>query len=335
MDKSDIPGENRVPIVINDQPFFAEATVNYIGEPILLVVGPNKQTILDLLNQIKVKYQELSAVTNLAEAQQPQAEYLFNNQPSFVEYEYTKGDPEAAIKEAQFYLEDEFNTGYQEQAYLETQSVLGVCTEAGVTVYGSIQCPYYLKSALIAALGWPAERVRVVQLPTGGGFGGKEDYPSIIGVHAALAALKTGKPVQLVLDRPEDIMCTTKRHPAQIKIRSYFDAQNNLTARAIEIKLDGGAYAGLSSVVLQRLMFAVGGVYNIENLKVQGKVYATNNVVSGAFGVLGSSGFFAIEMHMENIAQKLNQDSLELKRKYFLQKGDTSSTGGFCIPRLN
>jgi CO/xanthine dehydrogenase Mo-binding subunit len=329
VDQSDISGLNVVPIVYEDQPFLAKDIVNYIGEPILLAVGPDKQVILDILINIQVNYEEMQPILSIAEAQQPQVEYIFENKPCFVEYEISKGNFEEASKNSRFVIEDEFRTGYQEQVYLETQSMIAVYENNRVTVYGSMQCPYYIKEALKQALGWPEERIRVIQLPTGGGFGGKEEYPSIIGVHAALAAVKAQKPVQLVFDRQEDIICTTKRHPAIIKIKSYIDKEDNITAREINIMTDAGAYAGLSSVVLQRMMFSVGGVYNIDNLKVQAKAYATNKAVSGAFrGFGGPQAFFAIEMHMENIAQKLNIDSLQLKKKYLLHNGDSSSTGG-------
>ncbi|HWQ89972.1 MAG TPA: xanthine dehydrogenase family protein molybdopterin-binding subunit [Desulfitobacteriaceae bacterium] len=329
VDYHDIPGRNIVPIIYEDQPFLAQDRVNYIGEPILLVVGPDKQIILDLLSKIRVSYEELKPILDITQAERPQEEYIFENKPCFVEYAYGKGNIEKAIENSSFFIEDEFRTGYQEQAYLETQAMIAVYEEERLTVRGSMQCPFYLIDALTQALGWPKERIRVIQLPTGGGFGGKEDYPMLPAVHAALAALKTQRPVQLVLDRQEDIIGSTKRHPAIIRIRSYLDNQNNITGREIDIKTDAGAYAGLSSVVLQRMMFSVAGVYNVENLHVLAKAYATNKVVSGAFrGFGGPQAFFAIEMHMENIARKLNLDSLELKRKYFLRQGDTSSTGG-------
>lgn len=329
VDHRDIPGRNIVPIVVEDQPFLAGDTVNYIGEPILLVVGEDKPTILQIIEQIAVNYRELPPILSIAEAMELETGFIYGNQAHFVEYEYTKGDLDAAIKNARFYVEDEFRTGYQEQAYLETQSMLAVYANNRITVTGSMQCPYYIKEALIQALGWPEERIRVVQLPTGGGFGGKEEYPSIIGVHAALAAIKTKRPVQLVLDRQEDITCSTKRHPAIIKIKSYIDTQDRIIGREIDVKSDAGAYAGLSSVVLQRMIYSASGAYNIPNLSVRGRAYATNKVVSGAFrGFGGPQAFFAIEMHMENIAQRLNMDSLELKRRHFLKTGDTSSTEG-------
>lgn len=329
IDYKDVTGKNVVPIVYEDQPFFAENVVNYIGEPILLVAGPDKQIILEIIKNIKIKYQPQKPILSIEEAVNTNENYIFGNKPSFVEYEYSKGNINEAIKNAEFFVEDEFRTGYQEQAYLEPQSMAAVYDGNRVTVYGSMQCPYYIKEALKQALGWREDRIRVVQLPTGGGFGGKEEYPSIPAVHAALAAIKTGKPVQLIFDRQEDIIASTKRHPSIIKIKSYIDEVGNIIAREVDIKIDAGAYAGLSSVVLQRMSFSVCGVYNVENLKVTSKAYATNNIVAGAFrGFGGPQAFFSIEMHMENIAKRLNIDSLELKKKYFLEKGNTSSTGG-------
>ncbi|HAG11861.1 MAG TPA: aldehyde oxidase [Desulfotomaculum sp.] len=329
VDHRDIPGENIIPSVYNDQPFFAGDEVKFIGEPILLVVGPDRQKVQDILKSIKVKYEPEKPVLSIEEAMELREGFIFGDKPFFVEYEYSKGNFEKAVSSSKFFVEDEFRTGYQEHAYLETQSMIGVYEKNCITVYGSMQCPYYIKDALKQALGWTEDRIRVVQLPTGGGFGGKEDYPSIPGVHAGLTAIKTGKPVQLVFDRQEDFIASPKRHPSIIKIRSYIDDHNRITAREVDIKTDAGAYAGLSSVVLQRISFSVCGVYNVENLKVTSRAYATNNIVTGAFrGFGGPQAFFAVEMHMENIAEKLNIDSLELKKKYFLKKGDTSSTGG-------
>ncbi|CZR08898.1 xanthine dehydrogenase family protein molybdopterin-binding subunit [Trichococcus ilyis] len=329
IDHRDIPGKNVVPIVYEDQPFLATDEVNYIGQPILLVVGADKEIILEIINQIEVEYQPLTPILSIEAAVEAKAPYLFGDKPYFVEYSYAKGDPDKAITQAVRVVEDELRTGYQEHVYLEPQALLGVYDGERVSVYGSMQCPYYIHSGLKQALGWGDERVRVVQLPTGGGFGGKEEYPTIPGVHVALAAIKTGKPVQLVFDRQEDIRATTKRHPSIIKIKSHLDAENRIIAREIDVKLDAGAYAGLSSVVLQRTIFSVCGVYDIPNLKVTGKAYATNNIVTGAFrGFGGPQAFFAIEMHMEHIAKELGADPLVLRRSCFLEKGDTSSTGG-------
>lgn len=329
VDHRDISGRNVVPIVFEDQPFFAEQEVKYIGEPILLVAGPDKAVILEILAKITVNYEALDPILTLEQAEQRTEDFISGDKPYFVSYSYDKGDPETAIAEAASVVEDEFRSAYQEHAYLETQAMLAEYKENVVSVYGSMQCPYYIIDALKMALGWEESRLRVVQLPTGGGFGGKEEYPSIPGVHAALAAIKTGKPVQLVFDRQEDIAVTTKRHPSIIRLKSYLDSNGRIIARDVDVALDAGAYAGLSSVVLQRSIFSVCGVYNVENLRVSGRAYATNNVVTGAFrGFGGPQAFFAIEMHMETIAARLQVDALALRKQYYLHQGDTSSTGG-------
>ncbi|TFG83057.1 MAG: aldehyde oxidase [Erysipelotrichales bacterium] len=329
VDVHDIPGKNIVPLVFDDEPFFAEGIVNYIGQPILLVVGPDKEVILSILSKIHVAYEPMKPILSIQEAMDTRENFIYGDKPSFCEYTFSKGDPDLAISKAVSVIEEEYTTGYQEHVYLETQAMLAEYVDGKVTVYGSMQCPYYVYDALKSALGWDETKMRVVQLPTGGGFGGKEDYPSIPGVHAALAAIKTGKPVQLIYDRQEDIISTTKRHPSIIRIKSYLDEENTILAHVIDIKADAGAYAGLSSVVLQRMVASVCGVYNIPNLKVTGCAYATNNVVTGAYrGFGGPQAFFAIEMHMDKIASVIQADALLLRHKYFLKQGDTSATGG-------
>lgn len=329
VDHHDIPGSNVVPIVLNDQPFLAQDTVNYLGQPILLVVGPEKKILRKVCSEILVDYEPLKPILSIEEAMERTSDFIYGDKPTFAQYTYTKGKPDEVRVDAVSVFTDEYRTGYQEHAYLETQSMLGDYHDGVITVTGSMQCPYYIHDALKAVLGWDESRIRVIQAPTGGGFGGKEEFPSIIGVHAALASIKSGHPVQLIYDRKEDIQVSTKRHPSIIKIKSVLDANNTILLQEIDIKEDAGAYAGLSSVVLQRGIFSVGGVYNIPNLKISGATYATNQIVSGAFrGFGGPQAFFAIESHMEHIADELGIPVLEFKRRFYFKHGDRSSTGG-------
>lgn len=329
IDKNDVLGKNRVKIVEDDQPFFAEDVVNYIGEPILLVVGADKRVIADIISKIKVNYCDMEPILSIEEAESGSKPTIYGKEKCFADYQYFKGNIDKVAAESSHFLEDQYKTGYQEHAYLETQAMIGIYKNGRITIYGSMQCPYYVKEGVVQGLGWDESRVRVVQTTTGGGFGGKEDYPSLIAGHVAFAAAKVKKTVKLLFDRDEDIQCTTKRHPSVIKIKTYFNSNNEIIGRDIDIKLDAGPYSGLSNIVLQRVMFSVTGVYNIPNLRVRGRTLATNNVMAGGFrGFGGPQGFFAIEMHMENIADKLGIDSLQLKKKYLLKKGDTSSTGG-------
>ena len=269
VDKNDVPGQNRVKVILNDQPFFAEDCVNYIGEPILLVVGRSKQTIDEIISRIDVQYEEINPIFTLEEAKDKSIMPIYGVDNCFAKFQIAKGDVDKAFAKAEQIIEDEYNTGYQEHIYLEPQGIIGTYENGKVSVYGSIQCPYYVKNALIQAFAWEGERIRVVQNTLGGAFGGKEEYPSLIAGHVAFAAVKTGKPVQLIFDRMEDIEATTKRHPALIKFRTALDKNKNIIGMDIDIVLNGGAYSGLSSVVLQRTIFAVPGVYNIPNILVK------------------------------------------------------------------
>lgn len=328
VDKNDVP-VNGVKIINNKQPFFAKNCVNYIGEPILLVVGPDKGKVCEILHGIKVAYEDLEAVFSIDEWETGKKKSIYGEDNTFVSYHYEKGKLDEIKDNAKFTFEGDYETGYQEQLYLETQGAAAEYKDGKITVWGSMQCPYYVKDALVAAFKLPYDKVRIIQTTTGGGFGGKEDFPSLLCGQAAAAAVKTGKKVKLTYERDEDIQCTTKRHPSKISLKSYLDEDYNIIGMEADIRLDGGAYEGLSSVVLQRSIFAAIGAYNVENIKVKGAVIATNNVVTGAFrGFGGPQAIFAVESHIEQIAHKLKISPLELKKKNLIKQGDFSSTGG-------
>lgn len=329
-----IPGLNRVATVYDDQPFLAEDVVNYIGEPVLLIVGKDREIIKKIMAEIVVSYEDVKPINSIEESiSHPQA-YTFADGGSTIEYSFSRGNFPAMVDQAAQVFEDAFQTGYQEHLYLETNAFASRLEGETIIIYGSMQCPYYVMESMTRALGWDESRIRIIQQPTGGGFGGKEDYPSIPAVLCALAAIVTRQPVQLIYDREEDMVASTKRHPSMIAIKSHLDSNNKIIAMDIDIKLDGGAYASLSSVVLQRAMFSATGVYHIENLTVRGRVYATNKVVSSGFrGFGGLQAFFAIEMHLENIALALKLDPLQFKSRYFLRDTDLSCTqGSFLNP---
>src|SRR3970282_576642 len=169
-----------------------------------------------------------------------------------------------------------------------------------MTVYGSVQCPFYAHRALATVLGDAMSRVRVVQTETGGGFGGKEEYPSTIAAHAALLALKSGRPVKLVYDRWEDMAVTTKRHPARIRHRTGLDESGRLLAQDVEGLRDGGASVTLSPVVLSRAVIHAGGPYACDNVRIEGRAVLTNAVPFGAFRGFGApQAYFGLERHMD------------------------------------
>jgi len=335
VDKSDVPGRNRVKMIFYDMPFFAEDEVNYIGEPILLVVGPDREEIVNILSNIKVVYEEMEPIFSMEEALENTSAPIFGENNAYAKYDLSKGSLDEVTKSNIRKFEGEYRTGYQEHIYLETQGVVAAFVSGKIKIWGSMQCPYFIKDAVIEALGFDENRVQVIQTTTGGGFGGKEEYPSLIAGQAAMAALKIKKPIRLILDRAEDIEVTSKRHPSIIKIKSYVSFDNKILGMDVDIKIDGGAYSGLSNIVLQRTMFAAIGVYNVRNVKISGVALATNKVPSGGFRGFGApQAFFALEMHMDYISKELGINALEFRKLNILKQGDTSSTGGVIRERI-
>ena len=182
----DVVKENICNIIFDDWPTFADKEVHYLGETIGLVVGEDKETCLDLANQIGVFYEEETPI------------YEMTN--SFIHKEFTKGDPKL-FKGAKKVFKESFTTGYQEQAYLETQGMLVYFDKDVITVKASMQCPFYIHKAIMRVTGYPEDKVRVIQPAVGGAFGGKEHYPSLMGGQLATALLKIKKPIKMIFDR--------------------------------------------------------------------------------------------------------------------------------------
>ncbi len=315
----DVP-YNHCSCITDEQPVFADKEVMFIGEAILLICGPDKDMVKKLCEETKVIYEELPAVTCLDDATE-----------AAIHYDYKKGDVDAAFSAAASTYSETFRTGYQEQAYLEPQSVVGVWDdkEGKAVLYGSMQCPYYVHSALMHAFKVDESHARVVQEVTGGGFGGKEDFPSLLGCQAVAAAKKSGHPVRIVLNRREDMSVTTKRHPAILKYNVALDDKGHITALKADIRLDSGAYPGLTSVVMQRTLLAASGVYKIDNLYVTGNAMTTNLVNNGAYRGFGApQAFFAMETLMNHLADKYDMDPLSYRNMHFVKQGDETGTGG-------
>ncbi len=336
VDHRDIPGRNAVSMINDGWPLFPESTVEYANEPMLLIAGPDPAVVRRLVDGTRVVCEALPAVLGFDEAE------AAGGTAVFVEYELhgTPGPDDgrgarhdatrhAAADAAASSLTETFETGAQEHVYLEPQAVAAWLEGERITVAGSMQCPFYVKKALATVLGWSADRIRVVQTTTGGAFGGKEEYPSVLAGYVATAALKAGRPVRLILDRGEDIRITTKRHPSRTTFASTLGEDGRLAATRVDLRIDGGAYEGLSSTVLQRAMFSANGVYRIPRVDVRGRAYRTNAVPFGAFRGFGSpQAFFAVEMHMTHLARLRGEDPLAFKRRHLLQQGDRTITGG-------
>lgn len=326
----DIPGPNETYLIENDQPVLAPGYVRHMHEAVALVAHEDRNLLRRAVASIKVEVIPDSPVLDFRVAPRPdQIQRATDN--IIKKLQIKKGDVHAAFSQAHTIVEGQYETGAQEHVYIENNA-MSAWIEDGpggdiVVVRGSMQCPYYVLNALKHALKRDESRVRVIQAPTGGGFGGKEDYPSTIALHCALLALKARRPVKIVYDRSEDMAATPKRHPSLVRHKTALDKNGKLLAQHIEVILDGGAYVTLSPVVLSRGIIHAAGPYSCDNVLIEGKAVLTNSVPYGAFRGFGApQTIFACERHMDRIADALGLDPLEVRRINLIKDGQTTST---------
>ena len=324
----DIPGKNCIALIDDDEPCLADGKVNHPEEPILLLAHPDRRLLPQAVEAVSVEYEPLPAIFSIEESEQ-HSQIIWGADNVFKSYLIEKGDLDAAWERADYIVEGEYATGAQEQLYIENNGMIAAFDpQQGLTVWGSMQCPYYVHKSLVKLFNLPAERVRVVQTETGGAFGGKEDYPSMIAGHAALLAMKSGRPVKIVYDRMEDMAATTKRHPSRTRHRTAVSKEGKILGGEIEFAIDGGAYETLSPVVLSRGAIHAGGAYYWPSIRIRAKAVATNTPPQGAFRGFGApQSLFALERHMDRIAQVIQLSPAEIRRRNFIKPGETTTTG--------
>jgi CO/xanthine dehydrogenase Mo-binding subunit len=307
----------------------AEKKVLFHGQPVALVVAKTPEIAKFAAKKVEVIYEELPAVTSVHQSLKKDAVKIFGADNIFKKYDIVRGNAEKAFKCADVVVEGTYNTNYQVHAYLEPQGMIAVPQpEGGVVIYGSMQCPFYIHDAIVHILNVPQNKVRIVQATTGGAFGGKEDVPSIVAGHAALAAYLSKKPVKIIYSREEDFQSMSKRHPSYIEIKYAADKKGKITAAKVKYILDGGAFSTLSPVVLWRGAVHAAGPYNIPNVKIEAICAATNKVPCGAFRGFGQpQATFANESLLDELAVKLNMSPLKLRQLNMMQVGSSTATG--------
>jgi CO/xanthine dehydrogenase Mo-binding subunit len=315
VDFRDIPGQNVVALIELDQPCLVETEIRHVAEPILLLAHADRERLLAA--HVDIDCERLAPVLD-----PDRSDVVFKH------IHIEKGNVDAGLTSADVIVEGTYRTGAQEHVYIEPNGVVAVPEDGGIAVYGSIQCPFYVHKALVTLLGGAVTHVRVVQTETGGGFGGKEEYPSMIAAHAALLALKSGRPVKVIYDRAEDMVATTKRHPSVVRHRTGVTRDGRIVAMDIDVMMDGGAYVTLSPVVLSRGTIHAAGPYRCDHTRIVGRAVMTNTPPNGAFRGFGAPQTqFAMEVHMDRIAEALGMDPVTVREVNALRPGDTTATG--------
>lgn len=335
---SDVP-VNVVALIEDDQPILAKDRIRHAYEPVVLLACADELRLARAVQAVSLDIEPLPPVLDL-HASLAKKEIVWGDDNVQKRYLITKGRADgtddslaairAAIDACDVVVRGTYSSHHQEQLYIEPQGCIAWWDdgpEPAVHATGSIQCPYYVHKALVKAFGLPGEAVHVTQAVTGGGFGGKEEYPSLVALHAALLAKKSGRPVRLIYNRKEDIEATTKRHPCYCEITTGCDRDGRLRAIEMCVVMDGGAYVTLTPVVLSRGVLHAAGAYRWDDARIEAIAVATSTPPNGAFRGFGApQTIWAIERHMDRVARALGRDPIDLKRQNVLRPGDTTTT---------
>lgn len=328
----DIPGRKTYGHIKPHQPVLAFDRVRMIGDPVAMVLAETEEAAARACALVRVGYRVLPGVFTPADALAPGAPSLHEEGNLLCTVAYRKGDPEAAFRRPDVVVvEGEYFTPAVEHAYLEPEAALALPTGDGVEVHCPSQGSFDFQEQIAETLAIPRPRCRVVYVPAGGAFGGREE--PLGAIHAALGAWLTGRPVRLVLTREESIVMSTKRHAEYLRYRTAATRDGKIVAMDIDILLDTGAYASLGPAVTTRSASFATGPYYVPNLRVRARAVYTNNPVAGAMRGFGSPQVaFAAETQMERLARRLGLDPFHIRRLNALRPGMTTATGDVLGP---
>jgi aldehyde oxidoreductase len=327
---ADIPGKNSFGIYpdIKDQPVLAEGFVRFRGEAVLALVGDAATIAAIADEEVPILWQEEAPVTGIDAALAPGAPILHEEHPDniLITGRVRHGDVEAALAGSAAIVSGEFSTAFVEHAYIEPEA--GYARRVGdrIEIFACTQTPYMDRDEVARILGLAPDRVRIIPSAVGGGFGGKLDLslqPLI-----ATAAWLIGEPVRCVYTRPESMMSTTKRHPARIRARIGADAEGRLRAVDLAADFNTGAYASWGPTVANRVPVHASGPYAVDAVRAEARAIYTNETPAGAFRGFGvPQCVIATETLLDELAEALGIDPLELRHRNALRIGGRTATG--------
>lgn len=316
---NDLPGHNRFGPIFHDELFLVEDEVHYLGQPVVVIAAESRQVAEQARALIEIECQESQAIFEIDDAIAAK---------SFLgpERKIETGDVQAAFKTAPHWLEGTFESNGQEQFYFESQASLALPDEAEqIRILCSTQNPTETQAVVAEALGLRLHEVVCECKRMGGGFGGKETQSAIPAVMTALVAHKTGRPARIVLTKDHDMRLTGKRHAYKSWYKAAFDETGKLLGVQLSFFSNGGAFADLSTSVMERTMLHADNGYYLPAAKITGQVCRTNLPPNTAFrGFGGPQGMVVIENILQEVAQTLGLDALDVRRANLYRNGDPS-----------
>jgi len=328
---------------VQDQNFLAREKVRFVGDPVAAVAAVNLDAAEEALSLIKVEYEPLAAILDPVEAMKPGAVLIHEELSQYATapgifpvagtnicnyFKLRKGDAEKGFAESHVVLEDTYTTQMVQHAHLEPHAAIAQVDPSGkILIWSNTQTPYFNRKALARALNLPLNKVRIMGTAVGGGFGGKS-YLKAEPICVALALKTKNRPVKLVYTREEEFGVATVRHPTVIRCKTGMKRDGTWVAQETELIFDTGAYADIGPRVVRNAGFSAAGPYKIPHVHIDSYCLYTNNPVGGAFRGFGIPQItWAIESHLDAMAEKLGIDPVELRLKNAVEEGSASATG--------
>ncbi|MER1966613.1 xanthine dehydrogenase molybdopterin binding subunit [Castellaniella sp. GW247-6E4] len=317
----DLPGANNCGPVIHDDPLLADGLVQYIGQPLFVVVASTVDAARRAARLGGIEYEELPAILTPREAKAEGARVL----PDLRLY---NGDPEKALATAPHRIRDTFECKGQEQFYLEGQISYAVPREGqGMLVWCSTQHPTEMQTVVGHALGWQAHQIQIECRRMGGGFGGKESQSALFACLASICAHLLRRPVKLRVDRDDDFMITGKRHGFYYEYDVGFDDEGRILGVTLDMTLNSGFSADLSEAVASRAICHFDNAYYVPDVDLRamcGKTHTQSNTAFRGFG--GPQGALVMEVIIDRISRQLGKDPLDVRRLNFYGVGTRDVT---------
>lgn len=323
---TDIPGDNRIGIILKDEPVLVDDKVRRVGDAVALVAADTLELAREAAELVEVEYQALEAVLSFERAIQPDAPVIHGDSNLYQAKKLSYGDIEAGFAASDVVVEHTYSTAMLSHMFIEPDAGIAHYADGVMQLYSSTQNAHFDRNEVSRMLGIPYSHVRNIQATTGGGFGGKLDIS--VQCHAALLAWHTGRPVKMVRTRRESTMVSSKRHPLVMHAKTGADRHGRLTALYCSMTSDGGAYASYGPAVITRAMVHCTGPYAIPNVEVDARFVYTNNPMCGAFRGFGVPQVaICHEGQMDALAKALDMDPLEIRMRNALRPGDKIATG--------
>jgi carbon-monoxide dehydrogenase large subunit len=337
----DFPGS--LGATVQDQSFLAGDKVRFVGDAVAAVAAVDLDTAEEALSLIHVEYELLPALFDPVEAMKSREVLIHENLSQYAvapgifpvpgtnicnHFKVRKGDPERGFKESDLVLEDTYRSHMVQHAHLETHAAIAQVDSSGkILIWSNTQTPYFNRKALAKSLNLPLNQVRVMVTTLGGGFGGKS-YLKAEPICVALALKSKGRPVKLVFTREEEFGVAPVRHPTIIRCKTGMKKDGTWLAQETELIFDTGAYADIGPRVCRNAGFSAAGPYQVPNVRIDSYCVYTNHPIGGAFRGFGIPQVsWAIESHLDVMAEKLGLDPVEVRLKNAVEEGSLSATG--------